>query len=250
MSFKKILITGASGYQAAFIIKTLMGKYDLTLVDRVPPAAEFAGLRFVSADIADFEAIRQACQGQDAVIHLVALVRGRFGLSQELYADVMVKGTWNVAEACIQNGVKRLVNISSVVACGWPQDTGKPYHVGEAARMGGGDLFYCLSKHLGEEIGRVYHQGHGLEVIHLRPGMIAGDGANPDPRNPQDGSKYWFLHVHPEDVAQAVELSLRPQAPAYGAFHVLGDHPASLFDISETKEKLGYQPKHNWSGVM
>ncbi|MDK3159938.1 NAD(P)-dependent oxidoreductase [Kamptonema cortianum] len=141
MSFKKILITGASGYQAAFIIKTLMGKYDLTLVDRVPPAAEFAGLRFVSADIADFEAIRQACQGQDAVIHLVALVRGRFGLSQELYADVMVKGTWNVAEACIQNGVKRLVNISSVVACGWPQDTGKPYHVGEAARMGGGDLF-------------------------------------------------------------------------------------------------------------
>ena len=37
MKIKKILITGAAGYLAGFIIERLRSKYELTLTDRVEP---------------------------------------------------------------------------------------------------------------------------------------------------------------------------------------------------------------------
>lgn len=249
MKHKKVLITGASGYQAGFIIRRMMDAFDLTLTDRVEPPAEFARLKFIKGDITDFNDVKMACEGQDAVVHLVALVRGRETMPHMAYADIMVKGTWNVAEACVQCGVKRLVNFSSVVACGWPKDPSVPYKPGKPSMFGGSDQFYAMAKYLGEEIGRIYHQARGLQVIHLRPAMIAGDGQNQDPKKPEGVSGLWFLHVHPSDVAQAVELAVSKRSLKYGTFHVAGDHPAGLFDISSTKKKLGFVPQHNWEEV-
>lgn len=245
---EKILITGGSGYQASFIINRLKEKYEITLTDRIEPKEEYNDLKFIKGDITIFDDVKKACTGQDAVVHLVALVRERAGMPHTSFADVMVKGVWNVAEACVQCGVNKLVNISSVCA-GWPSDTSKPYLVGEPAGFGGADMFYGMSKHLGEEITRIYHQGRGLAVINLRPVMIAGDGSNAEPSKPVNASPYWFLHVHPEDVAQAVGLAIENREIGFGTFHVASNHPASLFDIKETKLKLGYQPKHNWEDL-
>ena len=239
-----ILITGAAGYQAGFIIDRLRENHELTLFDRVQPVRDG---RFVSGDITDAAAVCRASAGQDAVVHLVALVRERAGKPQTLFADVMVKGTWNVAEACVQAGVERLVNISSVVAIGSPANADRAYAVGDPSRFGAGDLFYCLAKHLGEEIGRAYHQAHGLRVINLRPGVIAGDGLNPGPARPDGNTGApWFIYVHPGDVARAVELALvRNEAPS-GTYNVVAGHPESRFDWRATAEALGYEPQHNW----
>ena len=117
MTIKKILITGAAGYLAGFIIQRLRPKYELTLTDRVEPKPEFRDLPFMQADITNYAEIEKVCEGHDAVVHLVALVRERFDKPAWLFADVMVKGTWNVAEACAVGGVQRLVNISSISAC-------------------------------------------------------------------------------------------------------------------------------------
>jgi len=243
----KILITGAAGYQAGFIIDRLHAKHELTFFDRVKPAQEG---RFVEGDITDFDAVRGACSGQDVVVHLVALVRERFDKPHGLFADIMVKGTWNVAEACAQQGVSKLVNISSVVAVGWPKATDRPYRVGEPARYDKGDLFYCLSKFLGEEIGRAYHEAHGLKVINLRPAMIAGDGLNPNPKRPdEDPGPHWFLYVHPEDVAQAVDQAIESDTVTCESFNVVAGHPQARFDWKDTAEKLGYNPQHNWEDV-
>jgi uronate dehydrogenase len=240
----KILITGAAGYQAGFVIDRLQPDHELTFFDRVQPQREG---RFIAGDITDFDAVREACAGQDAVVHLVALVRERFDKPHGLYADVMVKGTWHVAEACAQNGIRRLVNISSIIAIGWPADTDRPYAVGAPARFGTGDLFYCLAKHLGEEIGRAYSEAHGLQVINLRPGVIAGDGLNPGPERPEgDATDPWFIYVHPEDVAQAVELAVRHDDPPSGSYNVVAGHSDALFDWQATTAALGYQPQHNW----
>ena len=57
------------------------------------------------------------------VVHLIALVRQRFGMPAGLHCDVMVKGTWHVAQACGEQGVRRLINISSVSAAGRPRAT-------------------------------------------------------------------------------------------------------------------------------
>ena len=41
MTIKKILITGAAGYLAGFIIERLRSKYELTLTDRIDPKPGF-----------------------------------------------------------------------------------------------------------------------------------------------------------------------------------------------------------------
>ena len=117
MSIEKILVTGASGYLAQFVIDRLHTAYQLTLTDVVEPDRAFPDTTFIKADVTDAAEIEAVCAGQDAVVHLVALVRERHDKPAALFADVMVKGTWNVAEACVRQGVQKLVNISSISAC-------------------------------------------------------------------------------------------------------------------------------------
>ena len=249
MTIKKILITGAAGYLAGFIIERLRPKYELTLTDRVELPLDRQDLPFVQGDITTYVDIEGACEGQDAVVHLVALVRERFDKPPWLFADVMVKGTWNVAEACAQQGVKRLVNISSISACDPLPDGDLPYCVGDPFQFGQSGLPYALAKYLGEEVGRAYHQAHGLNVIHLRPGVIAGDGLNPGPTTPKAPKAPWFVYVDPRDVAQAVERALETQEVMYGVYNVVAGRCDSRFDWAQTCQDLGYQPEHNWPEI-
>ena len=131
MKIRKILITGAArGISPVLFIERLRSKYELILTDLIEPKPDFKDLPFVQADLTNYEEIEKACEGHDAVVHLVALVRERFDKPAWLFADVMVKGTWNVAEACAVGGVKRLVNISSISACSPLPDGELPYRVG------------------------------------------------------------------------------------------------------------------------
>ena len=127
MSIEKILITGANGYLAQFIIDRLRSEYELTLTDIVELDRAVAGTTFIKADVTNAAEIEAACADQDAVVHLVALVRGRSDKPASLFADVMVKGTWNVAEACVKQGVQKLVNISSISACPPASSAKLPY---------------------------------------------------------------------------------------------------------------------------
>ena len=38
----------------------------------------------------------------------------------------------------------------------------------------------------------------------MRPGVIAGDGLNPGPSEPENVTDPWFVYVDPRDVAQCV----------------------------------------------
>lgn len=249
MAIEKILITGASGYLAQFIIECLHTKYQLTLTDIVEPEREYSGTTFIKVDVTDTSEIENACAEQDAVIHLVALVRERHGKPLSLYADVMVKGTWNVAEACARQGVQKLVNISSISTCPPAPGVELPYQVGKEFRFGSGDLYYALSKYIGEQIGLAYHQAHGLKVIHIRPGVIAGDGLNPGPSAPETVTEPWFVYVDPKDVAQCVECAIESKEVTYGAYNVVAGRNDSRFDWKQTKEELGYSPEHNWKDI-
>ena len=254
MTIRKILITGAAGYLAGFIIQRLRSKYELTLTDRIEPKPDFKDLPFVQGDITNYAEIEKICEGQDAVVHLVALVRERFDKPAWLFADVMVKGTWNIAEACAAGGVQRLVNISSISACS-PLPGGElPYRVGAPFRFNPGGLHYALAKYLGEQVGEAYYQAHGLSVIHLRPGVIAGDGLNPGPKAPASldqtrPTEPWFVYVDPRDVAQAVELAIEAQDVMYGSYNVVAGREDSQFDWKQTAQELGYRPEHNWHEI-
>ena len=178
MAIAKVLITGGAGFLSGFIIDALKENYQLTLFDRVSMDTD---LPFIQGDICDLATIDQACHGQDAVVHTVALVRDRSEKAVSDFADVMVKGTWHVLEACARQRIRRLVNISSVVADGSTAPSPQPRLPGESVAYSAGDLPYCISKKIGELLSSAYGQAHGTSAIQLRPGVIAGDGANPGP---------------------------------------------------------------------
>ena len=250
MAIEKILITGAAGYLGQFIIDRLQTSYQLTLTDIVEPDKKYDGVTFIKADVTELSEIESACAEHDAVVHLVALVRERHGKPLSLYADVMVKGTWNVAEACVRQGVRKLVNISSISACPPAPDAQVPYHVDDKFKFGGGDLFYSLSKYVGEQIGLAYHQAHGLKVIHIRPGVIDGDGLNPGPSAPDVEKKEpWFVYVDPRDVAQCVACAIENDDVDYGSYNVVAGRNDSRYDWKQAEKDIGYLPQHNWDEI-
>ncbi len=246
---KKVLITGASGYLGGFVVERLRQRYELTLADIKPPWWDHGDLRFVPMDVTDYAQVEAACEGQDGVVHLVAYVRDRFDKAAGQMCDVMVKGTWHVAEACVRKGVGRLVNVSSVIACGSMPTCDEPYRVTDPPQFREGDFFYCLSKHLGEQVCFAYHQAHGLNVLSLRPGVIAGDGLNPGPEQYENPGRPWFIYVDPHDVAQAVDLAVAAEHVSFGCYNIVATRRDSLFDWSEAERDLGYRAEYTWPEI-
>jgi len=243
----KVLITGAAGFQAKSVIERLEKKHELTLFDRAPMETEH---RFIQGDITNYDDVLAACQGQDVVVHMVALVRGRSKNSVSDFADIMVKGTWHVAEACSKSRVKRLVNFSSIAATGWPDDNDHCYKAADHCGFRAADLWYAVAKYLGECVTRAYREAHGMSIINLRPGVIANDGANGEPQ-PYEGDplKYRFVYVHAEDVAQSVVLAVETEKVDYGSYYIVAGREDSWFDWREPARDLGYKPQHNWEDL-
>jgi nucleoside-diphosphate-sugar epimerase len=243
----RVLIIGASGFLAGFVAERLhRAGFQLRGFDRLPPPADRPLDEYVEGDITRYADVRRAVDGQDAVIQLAALVRGRREQPLERFVDVMVKGTWFVADAAAEAGVRRLVNVSSIVAIGAPNPEDWLLSEDEPLSQGGLDLYYQLAKWLGEEIGRAYERAHRLVVVNLRPGVIAGDGVNPGPVPPSVPCRHWFNYVDPRDVAQAVESALRAPNPRQSSYFVVAHHPEAAYDVGAAVRDLGYAPEHNW----
>jgi NAD+ dependent glucose-6-phosphate dehydrogenase len=113
----KILVTGMSGLIGGVVRKQLADGYELSALNRRP----VDGVRTVQADIADFDAMRPAFDGQDVVIHLAANASSSASWTEILHANIL--STHNVYEAARQAGVKRVIFASSgTVVAGWEQD--------------------------------------------------------------------------------------------------------------------------------
>jgi nucleoside-diphosphate-sugar epimerase len=68
----RVLVTGASGGLAPFVIRALWERHEAVLMSRRPPQAEFATLPWVQGDIPVFADYQRAVQGIDAIQHLAA----------------------------------------------------------------------------------------------------------------------------------------------------------------------------------
>src|SRR5258707_403871 len=69
---ERILITGPGGRVGTQIVPLLREHFALRLLDAKPLKAE-ADDEVVQADIADFDALRKACEGVKAMVHLAAI---------------------------------------------------------------------------------------------------------------------------------------------------------------------------------
>lgn len=103
----KVLVTGMSGLIGGALQDSLQGEHELTAFNR----SEVSGVRCVTADLSDFDALAEAVQGQDVVVHLAAKAGENY--TWEELRDTNVEGTRHVFEAAVRAGVPRVVFASS-----------------------------------------------------------------------------------------------------------------------------------------
>jgi UDP-glucose 4-epimerase len=114
-------------------------------------------------DIRQTDVLAAALRGADGVFHFAALWLLQCHDFPRSAFDVNVGGTFNVMEACAQQGVKRLVYSSSASVYGdavqEPMDEEHPFN---------NKNFYGATKIAGEAMLRAFHHRYGLPFVGLR----------------------------------------------------------------------------------
>ena len=114
-------------------------------------------------DIMQSDILHSALDGADGVFHLAALWLLQCHEYPRSAFDVNVRGTFNVMEACVAKGVKRLVYSSSASVYGdavqEPMTEDHPFN---------NKNFYGATKIAGEAMLRAFHHRYSLNFVGLR----------------------------------------------------------------------------------
>ncbi len=266
MNHPKILVTGGSGFLGSNIVKELLAADSPIKAPkiRVFDIKEYQGeqaIDFIKGDTRDYESVRKACEGMDAVIHSAAVID--WGTHPPGYVfDVNVKGTENILRACKELGIHYMVFTSSLdsVYTGKPLrdiDDSQPYPQ-KFHNM------YCQSKVLGEL--RVKEaNGDDLHTAVLRPSDIYGP-ADPYHMNALIGmaktgfyarlgngkskAQHVFVgnmaYAHVKVLAEMMDGNKKPHGQAYLITDNEGHNFFKFFD--PIVQKAGYKiwPKNLW----
>ena len=213
-----VLLTGGSGLVGRTLAPMLRAKYEVTHFDVVDPGD---GLRSIVGDLRDSEAVAQACQGMDAVLHVAAL-HGRTWAEagDDVGFEVNTISTKNILEGAVKADVKRVVFTSSIWATGHGSPPPPYLPIDEQLPREPAEL-YGLTKTLGEQMCRYATANHGLSTICLRPGGIS-------PADLYAPNKIGYLAggVDVRDVAQAHVLALEaPDDMMHEAFVITAESP-------------------------
>lgn len=164
MSKQNVLVTGPYGEAGEAILNHLYGKkeYDFTFLN----LHDHPEYETHVADIADYDAIRPAFDGQDAVIHLAA--QSDAGADFKEIIDPNIVGTYNVLQAMQDADVEKLIFASSQRVMGLYEEDHAPALYEEDypltlthETLPKPDGYYGASKVFGENMCRVFARREG-----------------------------------------------------------------------------------------
>src|SRR3954468_21587390 len=117
----------------------------------------------IGGDILQTDIMESAFEGADGVFHFAALWLPLCAEFPRSAFETNVRGTFNVMDACVRTGVKRLVYSSSASVYGdavtEPMTEDHPFN---------NQNFYGATKICGEAMLRAYHHRYGLDYAGLR----------------------------------------------------------------------------------
>jgi len=289
---KRILFTGGSGKAGKHVIEYLVAQGHRVLnVDLVP--LELDGVETLIADITDsgqmFNVMTSYADWDemeagtgvpkfDAVVHFAAVPRILINPDNETFR-VNTIGTYNVIEAAVKLGIKKVVVASSETTYGICFSDGSvnpsSFPLEEDYDVDPMDS-YGLSKVVNEHTARAFQRRSGIDIYALRIGnVIEPHEYNRFPgffANPEQRRRNAFCYIDARDLGQIVDLCLRKDGLGYQVFNAgndtnsaiipsedlidryfsgtpltrtLGEHEA-LFSNRKIREMLGFVEEHNW----
>lgn len=168
----KILVTGGAGLIGSHIVDELVRENARVVVydnfirgrrDHLDWAVSNGDVTVIDGDITDQEGLRKAVDGVDYAFHEAAMWLRLCEAEPRKAVEVNIMGTFNVLEACVEAGVKKVVAASSSSVYGdgsyFPTDESHPFN---------NDLFYGATKVADEQLLTAFHQKYGLDFVGLR----------------------------------------------------------------------------------
>lgn len=293
MAAKRILFTGGSGKAGKHVVPYLLEQGHRVLnIDLVP--LDYPGVDNIIVDITDsgqvfnvmssYAALDELEIGNgvpkfDAVVHFAAVPRILIKPDNETFR-VNTMGTYNVIEAAVKLGIKKVIIASSETTYGVCFSDGQtdPHSLPleEDYDVDPVDS-YGLSKVVNEKTARSFQRRSGIDIYALRIGnviepheykaLFPGYFKHPEVRR-----RNAFCYIDARDLGQIVNLCLEKDGLGYEVFNAgndtngaviptkelaeqffpgvtitreLGEHEA-LFSNRKIREVLGFKEQHDW----
>jgi nucleoside-diphosphate-sugar epimerase len=293
MTPKRILFTGGSGKAGKHVIPYLLAKGHRVLnVDLVP--LDHPGVDNLIADITDSGQMFNAMSAYagfdeleagtgvpafDAVVHFAAVPRILLQPDNETFR-VNTIGTYNVIEAAVKLGIKKIIIASSETTYGICFSDGKTdpkvLPLEEDYDVDPMDS-YGLSKVVNEKTARSFQRRSGFDIYALRIGNVIEphEYAELFPgyfKHPEVRRRNAFCYIDARDLGQIVDLCLQKDGLGFQVFNAGNDHNGAIIPSKELadrffpgvplsreleehealysnrkiREVLGFKEEHNW----
>jgi len=261
MQENRVLITGGAGLVGSHIADLLVcnGVGEVVVVDNfvrgrresLAWALAYGPVTIMEGDIRDRKMVAEVMQGVDLVFHQAAIRITQCAEEPRLALEVLVDGTFNVLEAAVKSGVKKVIAASSASVYGLAEDFPTP----ERHHPDNNRTIYGAAKTFNEGLLRSFHNMYGLDYVALRYFNVYGPrmdihgaytevlirwieriAAGETPVIFGDGGQTMdFVYV--EDVARANILAAEADV-ADEVFNVASGKETSLNDLADTLLKV------------
>lgn len=169
-----MLVTGGAGTIGSTLVDQLVerGAAEVVVLDNfvrgrrqnLEWAEENGNVAVVEGDVRDRQLVEEVTAGIDVVFHQAAIRITQCAEEPRLAHEVLVDGTFNVVEAAVAAGVRKLVAASSASVYGLATQ----FPTGELHHPYANDTLYGVAKTYNEGLLRSYHAMTGLDYVALR----------------------------------------------------------------------------------
>ena len=240
---KRVIFTGGTGKAGRHAVPYLLDRgYQILNLDLKP--FDHPGVNTLITDITDSGQVFNAFtthfgfdgydngappKAPDAIVHFAAIPRVMLTPDNTTFAQNTV-GTYNVIEAAMKLGVRKVIFASSETTYGVCFAEGdKDYHAFPLTEDYDSDPMdsYGLSKLLNEKTGRAFAMRYGADIYALRIGNVIepheyvnfpGYIANPPLRK-----RNAWSYIDARDLGQIVDLCLQKDGLGYQVFNAVND---------------------------
>jgi len=252
----RYLVTGGAGLIGSHVVDLLVREPDAAVVvlddlsrgrkANLEEAVRSGRVELVVGDIRDRPLLDRLMEGVDVVFHQAAVRITQCAEDPRLALEVLACGTFEVVDAAVAAGVRKVVAASSASVYGMAEQ----FPTGERHHPYNDDTAYGVAKSFGEGVLRSFRAAQGLDYVALRyfnvygprmdvhgvytevlvrwieriaeglPPIVFGDGSD----------TMDFVHV--QDVARANVLAARSEV-AGEALNVGSGVETSLLELAE-----------------